>query len=124
MVNGCDKSGTENKSYCVDHIGRSSYAGVVLATIALREAEKLKAARRRGWRSVDVGGSRSREILENLAITGAQTMPKLGVIVDLDAKTLGAYLTALERAGLVKTMKVTSRRGSMRRIVMLTNKTD
>jgi predicted transcriptional regulator len=122
MVDGCKKSGTENKSYCVDHIERSSYAGTVLATIALRESERLKAARRSGWKFIDVNGSRSREILENLAVAGAQTLPRLGAMVDLDVKTLGAYLTALERAGRVKTMKVASRRGAMRWIVMLIDK--
>jgi hypothetical protein len=122
MVDGCKKSGTENKSYCVDHIERFGYAGTVLATIALRASERLKAARRRGWRFIDVDGSRSREILETLAVAGAQTLPRLGTMVDLDAKALGAYLTALEHAGRVRTMKVASRRGSTRWIVILINK--
>ncbi len=51
---------------------------------------------------------------------GAQTPKRLAITVEIRPNSLDNYLSALERAGLVKTLTLGSRRGTPRRVVTLT----
>ncbi len=86
-----------------------------------RDAEEDAAASRKGWRAVDPVGSRAREIIDQLAVKGAQTPKRLAITVELQPTSLENYLGALERAGLIKTLTLGSRRGTPRRVVTLTD---
>jgi hypothetical protein len=119
-VPGCGRATTERKPYCIEHIDRLPYVQELQAELAHRDAEEVAAASRRGWRAVDTEGSRAREIIDQLAVKGAQTPKRLAITVEIRPGSLENYLGALERAGLVKTLTLGSRRGTPRRVVTLT----
>jgi len=120
-VQGCGHVTTERKPYCIDHLDQLPYVRELQAHLASREAEESAAASRKGWRAVDPSGSRAREIIDQLAVKGAQTPKRLAITVELRPISLENYLGALERAGLVKTLTLGSRRGTPRRVVTLTD---
>lgn len=120
-VDGCGRPTTERKPYCIEHIDRLPYVQELQAQLAHRDAEEVAASSRRGWRAVDTDGSRAREIIDQLAVRGAQTPKRLAITVEIRPNSLENYLGALERAGLVKTLTLGSRRGTPRRVVTLTN---
>jgi hypothetical protein len=119
-VPGCGHPTTERKPYCIDHIDRLPYVKELQAQLAHRDAEEVAATSRRGWRAVDPTGSRAREIIDQLAVKGAQTPKRLAITVEIQPNSLESYLGALERAGLVRTLTLGSRRGTPRRVVTLT----
>ena len=120
-VQGCGHVTTERKPYCIDHLDRLPYVRELQAQLSSRDAEEVAAASRKGWRAVDPDGSRAREIIDQLAVKGAQTPKRLAITVELRPNSLENYLSALERAGLVKTLTLGSRRGTPRRVVTLTD---
>ena len=120
-VQGCGHVTTERKPYCIEHIDRLPYVQELQAELAHRDAEEVAAASRRGWRAVNTDGSRAREIIDQLAVKGAQTPKRLAITVEIRPNSLENYLGALERAGLVKTLTLGSRRGTPRKVVTLTN---
>ena len=120
-VPGCGHATTERKPYCIDHIDRLPYVKELQAELAHRDAEEMAAASsRRGWKAVELEGSRAREIVDQLAVKGAQTPKRLAITVEIRPNSLENYLSALERAGLVKKLTLGSRRGTPRRVVTLT----
>jgi predicted ArsR family transcriptional regulator len=112
---------TERKPYCIEHLDRLPYVRELQAQLFSRDAEEEAAATRKGWRAVDPAGSRAREIIDQLAVKGAQTPKRLAITVELRPTSLENYLGALERAGFVKTLTLGSRRGTPRRVVTLTD---
>jgi hypothetical protein len=120
-VQGCGHVTTERKPYCIEHLDRLPYVRELQAQLCSRDAEEEAAASRKGWRAVDPGGSRAREIIDQLAVKGAQTPKRLAITVELQPTSLENYLGALERAGFIKTLTLGSRRGTPRRVVTLTD---
>ena len=120
-VQGCGHVTTERKPYCIDHLDRLPYVRELQAQLSSRDAEEVAATSRKGWRAVDPTGSRAREIIDQLAVKGAQTPKRLAITVELRPNSLENYLGALERAGLVKTLTLGSRRGTPRKVVTLTD---
>jgi len=117
---GCGHPTTERKPYCIIHLDRLPYVKDLQAQLAEREAEEVAAGARKGWKAVDPTGSRAKEIVDQLAVKGAQTPKRLAITVEMRPSSLESYLAALERAGLVKTLTLGSRRGTPRRVVTLT----
>jgi hypothetical protein len=117
QAQGCTKA-TTDKDFCIDHIEFSPHAKAVLAGLDRRAEEERKATSRRGWKFVDVNGSRAQEIVEHLQSVGAQTPRRLAFTVDLSPEALNAYLVALKKAKLIKMQTVGSRRGEPRLVVM------
>lgn len=66
------------------------------------EVERVKA---RGWREVDVRGSRAREIVSLVAVHGGYRRGRLAADVDLSVGVLHLYLFALREAGLLDTRR-------------------
>lgn len=120
-VQGCGHSTTERKPYCIDHLDRLPYVQELREALVHRDSEEAAAASRKGWRAVDPTGSRAREIIDQLAVKGAQTPKRLAITVEIRPTSLENYLSALERAGLVKTLTLGSRRGTPRKVVTLTD---
>lgn len=120
QVLGCGRSTTEHKPFCIDHLERLPYVRDLRGTLHGRESEELEATRAKGWRAVDIGGSRAREILDQLAVKGAQSPRRLAITVEVRPAALESYVQALEAAGLVETLLLGSRRGTPRRVVALT----
>lgn len=118
---GCGRPTTERKPYCIEHLDRLPYVQDLQAELQMREAEELAAAGRKGWRAVEIDGSRAREIIDQLAVRGAQTPKRLAITVEIKPSSLENYLAALERAGLVHTLTLGSRRGTPRKVVTLTD---
>lgn len=112
---------TERKPYCIEHLDRLPYVKELQAALLHRDEEEDAAASRKGWKAVDTEGSRAREIIDQLAVKGAQTPKRLAITVEIRPTSLENYLGALERAGLVKTLTLGSRRGTPRRVVTLTD---
>ena len=119
-VPGCSHPTTERKPYCIDHLERLPYVRELQEQLAQRDAEEVAATAKKGWKAVDIVGSRAREIVDQLSVKGAQTPKRLAITVEMRPSSLEAYLAALERAGLVKTLTLGSRRGTPRRVVTLT----
>ncbi len=111
---------TERKPYCIEHLESLPYVQDLQAQLLQREQEELAAAGKKAWRAVDPEGSRAREIIDQLAVRGAQTPKRLAITVEIRPNSLENYLSALERAGLVRTLVLGSRRGTPRRVVTLT----
>ena len=120
-VQGCGHVTTERKPYCIDHLDRLPYVRELQAQLSSRDAEEVAAASRKGWRAVDPDGSRAREIIDQLAVKGAQTPKRLAITVELRPGSLENYLGALEKAGYIKTLTLGSRRGTPRRVVTITD---
>jgi len=118
---GCGHVTTERKPYCIDHLDQLPYVRELQAQLSNRDAEEQAATSRIGWRAVDPTGSRAREIIDQLAVKGAQTPRRLAITVELRPTSLENYLGALERAGLITTLTLGSRRGTPRRVVTLTD---
>ena len=119
-VQGCGHPTTERKPYCIEHLDRLPYVKELQEQLARRDAEETAATGRKGWKSVDPVGSRAREIIDQLAVKGAQTPKRLAITVEIRPSSLEGYLGALERAGLVRTLTLGSRRGTPRKVVILT----
>jgi hypothetical protein len=119
-VQGCNRPTTERKPYCIDHLDRLPYVKELQDALGRRDDEEMAAVGRKGWRAVNPDGSRAREIIDQLAVKGAQTPKRLAITVEIRPNSLENYLSALERAGLVKTLTLGSRRGTPRRVVTLT----
>jgi hypothetical protein len=119
-VEGCGHVTTERKPYCIDHLDRLPYVRELQAALFSRDQEEQAAFNRKGWRAIDTDGSRAREIIDQLAVKGAQTPKRLAITVEIRPGSLESYLGALEKAGLVKTLTLGSRRGTPRRVVTLT----
>jgi hypothetical protein len=118
-VKGCTTKTAENKPYCIDHIEQSPHAKRILDYLAEREVEEDRATRPSGWKRIDVNGSRAREIMEYLAIHGAQSPKRLALKVEIAPAALDAYITALEKAKAVRLLTLGSRRGTPRQVIAL-----
>lgn len=108
-VVGCPYKTTERKPYCLDHIGQNDHALSVAAQMKDREGEVVR-VKKRGWRAVNVHGSRAQEIVEHLAVVGVQTPKVLANMFELSAAVLDSYITALEKKGLVSRAEIPSPR--------------
>jgi hypothetical protein len=117
-VVGCRNTTTERKPYCLEHVEQTAYARMIAAEIEAREAEERRAARRRGWKLIDVNGTRAQEIAAYVDSVGGQTPKKLAAIFELDLCVLEAYLKALEQAGFLKTVKIPSKRYGLLPVVV------
>ena len=118
-VSGCKEPTTEYKPYCIEHIDRVPHASAISDYLKDREVEERRAARRNGWKHIDVNGSRAREIVNYLVVHGAQSPKRLAINIEIAPAALEAYLVAMERAKLVKRLTLGSRRGTPREVVAL-----
>lgn len=121
-VKGCTEPTTENKPYCIEHIGRSPHASQIAVYLASRAEEEGRALRRSGWKNIDTKGSRAREIVDYLTIHGAQSPKRLALNLEISSELLDAYIMAMEKAGLVRLLTLGSRRGTPRKVIALWDK--
>ncbi|MBI3724771.1 hypothetical protein HY251_12575 [bacterium] len=85
---GCGHATTERKPYCIGHLDRLPYVRDLQAQLAEREAEEVAATTRKGWKAVDTFGSRAKEIVDQLAVKGAQTPKRLAITVEMRPSSL------------------------------------
>jgi hypothetical protein len=116
----CARTTNAGKLYCEEHVERMPYVRELLREIERRDAEEASAAVGSGWQKIDAEGSHAKEILSQLAQTGAETPKRLAVTVSLARASLEGYLKALGHAGLIQVLTLGSRRGTPRRVVDLT----
>jgi predicted transcriptional regulator len=112
------------KPHCIKHIDQSPHAKRVIEAKTKRSKELSTATKPEGWRTIDVNGSRAREIIAKLKLMGAMSPSNLATQVELGKTTIEAYLVALEAAGLVKVEKLRSARYVTRRVVIAVEKDD
>ncbi|HZU97304.1 MAG TPA: hypothetical protein VFF73_11455 [Planctomycetota bacterium] len=96
LVRDCPGATSEGKPYCLEHLGLLPYVG----RLARREREAREAAGR-NRRRIDPRGIVARDILDELEVHGDVTPRRLAQGVALNRRTLGRFLVALEKAGLV-----------------------
>src|SRR4051794_13760763 len=76
-ADGCGRPTTERKPFCIEHLDRLPYVEELQAQLLKREQEEQAASGKQAWRAVDPEGSRAREIIDQLAVRGAQTPKRL-----------------------------------------------
>jgi hypothetical protein len=117
----CGGGTREGKPFCPEHVEQSPYVQSVVN--ALRAADdEIARVEKNGWQSVNIKGTKVAEILLHLRMHGSRTLDRLLREVFIGCctkKAARAYITALERHGLVS-VSITQRRGEM---VHLTEKT-
>jgi len=118
-VPGCANATSLHKPYCLTHLACSPYVRALEAELSRRDAEESAALDPRVARTLDPNGSRAQEILEELGRRGPQTFERLAHALNVPVEAVCGYLRALERAGLVRTLRMASRRGGYRRLAEL-----
>jgi hypothetical protein len=115
---GCTNATTEHKPFCSSHVDENDYAREIKEALANREMEERLANRRKPV--IDVDGSRAQEIVEYMRFVGVQTPKRLAVELDLSPTELEAYLSALERAQLLRRTNIPSPRSKLKPVVVAT----
>lgn len=98
---GCAVATREGRDYCSDHVEQQPYVQALLAKLEERELQDDR-VKSTGPKAVDLSGITSREILQHLAFHGPRTEERLCRELDLDLKTLSAYVSAMRDKGLVR----------------------
>jgi hypothetical protein len=111
---GCSAPTTGNKPYCLDHIEEIPYVKRLLAEVARRERDTLRASARN---EIDVDGPSASEILHQLEVHGPLTAGRLAREVELQPNELARFLPALERRGWIAVDVVRDERGKRHRTV-------
>jgi len=105
---GCRESTTANKPYCLEHIDELPYVKQLLQEIARREATGGE---------TDPTGPDAADVLRQLDVHGAMTLPRLAREIELPPERLMKLLRALQTAGRVALLELRDDRGKRRRIV-------
>lgn len=116
---GCHEDTTEGKPYCSNHIDHLDYVKGIQKKLQEFDADLADASRSRPV--IRLSSPWVKEILLQLAIRGAQTLPRLCLMVDLPEVPMENFAKALDKAGLVKYVLAGSRRGTTRKIVHITD---
>ncbi len=120
-VLACPNATSEGKPYCMAHLDRLPYVKRVKTELAQRDAEAAAALSRKRWRELDPTGSRAGELLEELALGGAQTVERLAVKLQIPVRAVLGYARSLEHAGLVRTIQLATERRGIRRVLTRTS---
>jgi len=99
----CKEPTSDGKPYCIKHIEQLPQSLAVQSKIEARD-EELRVIAARGARAVDLEGVCAREVLAVLA-QGPQTVKKLTVALDMPPAVRDALVSALSRAGKIKTIE-------------------
>lgn len=107
-VENCGGVTKNEKPYCREHMDLLQRADSIMNEVEARRAEvaAVLGAGSEGWKHVKVDGSIAREIIEVVKVFGAQTVPKLGKLVQLKRDILVPYVTALVRSGHLRVNKM------------------
>jgi hypothetical protein len=117
----CKGNATEGKPYCIDHLDNLPYVQLLKSVEVERTGEEHRArSPRNKSHLINIQGSRCKEILAQLKVKGAQTPKRLAISTELNNIAIDNFLKALSNAGLIEDKLVGSRRGTPRRVVMLT----
>jgi DNA-binding transcriptional regulator YiaG/DNA-binding PadR family transcriptional regulator len=115
-VAGCSVATTFGKPYCEEHIDRIAYVREARGRIEARGAEIDLAERGR----CPASGCLTRDVLVSLSLLGARTPKRIAIDVEIPSGAASSCLKTLEKAGLLQVLTVGSRRGTPRKVVMLT----
>jgi hypothetical protein len=121
-IAGCHEKVTQRKPYCIKHLDKLPYVQHLMEMEALRDREEELAKTKNGAKKIDINSSRSKEILIQLAVKGAKSPERLAILIETEPDVIESYATALEKHGLVESMKLGSRRGSPRPVIAITDK--
>jgi hypothetical protein len=100
----CTHSTSSGKPYCSRHIHLTPYVRELRRTLQNQRRE-LATVRRLGPGAVDLEGLTARNLVLELAQTGACSAASLGRRLHVDTQVLESYLTALEFAGEVQSAR-------------------
>lgn len=117
-VTGCNNPTTERKEYCTDHIDRSNYVQTVQQQLAVFEMDQIEAGK--PIPTVRLESPWVREILLQLTTKGVLTLTRLSIVVELPEYPLENYVKLMHTAGLVRYISAGSRRGTIRKLVQIT----
>ncbi|MEZ0229579.1 MAG: hypothetical protein ACAI25_13195 [Planctomycetota bacterium] len=104
---GCSQTTTGNKPYCLDHLDELPYVRNLIEEIARREARSDN----------DPDGPDAADVLRQLGVHGAMTLPRLSREIELVPERLLKLIRALQAAGRVRLIELRDERGKRRRIV-------
>lgn len=104
----CSETTTGNKPFCLMHLEQLPYVRRLLDEIARREE--------RGS-DTDPAGPDAADVLRQLEVHGAMTLPRLAREIELVPERLVKLLRALQTAGQVHLIELRDDRGKRRRIV-------
>jgi hypothetical protein len=108
QAKGCLQTTTANKPYCLDHLDELPYVRQLMAEIARREAS---------GGDLDPKGPEADELLLQLSVHGAMTLPRLGREIEIPPERLLRLVRVLEKAGRVRVIELRDERGKRRRVV-------
>lgn len=109
---GCSETTTSSKPFCIQHIEELPYVKKLLEEIARRESLLGDS---------DPSGPDAADVLRQLDVHGAMTLPRLAREIELVPERLMKILRALEAAGRVSVIELRDDRGKRRRIVQPTS---
>jgi len=118
-VAGCGRVPKEAKPFCPSHLDRLPYVQSLREQLSRCHDELDAASQEDGWRCIDPHGVIAQEILDQVAARGAPTPQGLAQSVGVSPRAIENYIIVLEEAGLVRNVVVKSKRGGLRRVVML-----
>lgn len=122
-VAGCQDVPSERKPFCGKHIDRLPYVRKVVAETA-QIAKEFSEVSRLGPSALDPRGILAQDVITVLQQHGVLTAAKIPNLLGeakglVHTKAWTAILTALEKAGAIRILKLGSRRGTTRTVVEL-----
>ncbi len=112
---GCDQATREGKAFCSEHVEEHPYVKELIARLAERERQDEE-VQRRGSKAATLEAITAQEILQHLAFHGPRTEERLCRELNVDARTLRGYVSALRRHHLV-TLGTTKRGSTLVKLV-------
>jgi hypothetical protein len=103
-VEGCGELTTKKKPFCQTHIEQVTHGRTLSEELKQRKEEQVRvlAKGKKGWKEVDLNGSRAQELLNVLEVQGALTPEGLASKLAIDVRVLAGYIHAFERVGRVR----------------------
>jgi hypothetical protein len=105
---GCAQTTTGNKPFCLEHLEELPYVRRLIEEITRREARGSDA---------DPDGPDASDVLKQLDVHGAMTLPRLSREIELVPERLLKLIRALQSVGRVRLIELRDERGKRRRIV-------
>ena len=118
---GCENQATGRKPYCIDHLDKLPYVANLKSLLQVVNEEEVEAdSLRPKFRHINVEGVRCQEIIDQLQL-GAVSPKRLALKIAMKPSVCDNYLRRLKHEGILKVLTLGSRRGTPRKVVMLTS---
>lgn len=108
------------KLYCPACVFEAPYVRGLAAELDRRKREETNAHKK--FARIDLNGSRCREIVDLITYRGALTLSRIAAELDIRMDALKGYLRRLEKAGMLSTGSLLTRRKASIRVVLASPK--